>query len=111
LSKLRDFLRNIEVIMKTTAFLAAGVLALFASIALAQTGPADTPDSQSLSKGAKDANPEDTGGGSTANPTAEPKSGTLSDKGKEGTDAGTNPATDPTGTPSSSDLGSKKTNN
>jgi hypothetical protein len=77
----------------------------------AQAGPADKPDSQSLSQGAKDANPGVTGGGSTSNPTAEPKSGTISDTAKENTDGGTNAATNPTGKPASSDLGSKKTNN
>jgi hypothetical protein len=86
-------------------------LALSATAALAQTGPADKPDSQSLSQGAKDANPSVTGGGSTANPTGEPKSGTISDTAKETTDGGTNPATNPTGKPGTSDLGSKKTNN
>ena len=54
----------------------------------AQAGPADKPDSQSLSQGAKDANPSVTGGGSTADPTAEPKSGTISDTAKENTDSG-----------------------
>jgi hypothetical protein len=98
--------------MKKIVLVSAALLALSTTIAAGQTGPADTPDSQSLSKGAKDANPENTGGsGSTANPTAEPKSGTLSDTGKENTDAGANPATNPTGKPSTSDLGSKKTNN
>ena len=77
----------------------------------AQAGPADKPDSQSLSQGAKDANPGVTGGGTTTNPTAESKSGTISDTAKENTDSGTNPATNPTGKPASSDLGSKKTNN
>jgi hypothetical protein len=86
-------------------------LALTATGAIAQTGPADKPDSQSLSQGAKDANPGVTGGGSTANPTGEPKSGTISDTAKEATDGGTNPATNPTGKPGTSDLGSKKTNN
>jgi len=86
-------------------------LALGTHAAIAQTGPADKPDSQSLSQGAKDANPGVTGGGSTANPTGEPKSGTLSDTAKEATDGGTNPATNPTGKPGTSDLGSKKTNN
>ena len=76
--------------------------------AVAQTGPADKPDSQSLSS---EKTPPATGGGSTAAPTGEPKSGTLSDTAKEGTDSGTNAATDPTGKPASSDLGSKKTNN
>lgn len=86
-------------------------LALGALAATAQAGPADTPDSQSLSQGAKDANPGVTGGGSTTAPTAEPKSGALSDTAKEATDGGSNPATNPTGKPSTSDLGSKKTNN
>ena len=76
--------------------------------AAAQTGPADKPDSQSLSS---EKTLPATGGGSTAAPTAEPKSGTLSDTAKEATDSGTNAATDPTGKPASSDLGSKKTNN
>jgi hypothetical protein len=97
--------------MKLTPIIGAAILALTSSVALAQQGPADTPDSQSLSKGAKDANPENTGGaGSTANPTADPKSGTLSDKAKETTKGGTNAATNPTGKPGTSDLGSKKTN-
>lgn len=96
--------------MKANLLVASMLLALTAPIAMAQDGPADKPDSQSLSRGAKDANPENTGGGSTANPTAEPKSGALSDKGKESTEGGTNPATSPTGKPSTSDLGSKKTN-
>lgn len=86
-------------------------LAVGASSSLAQTGPADQPDSQSLSKGAKDANPGVTGGGSTSNPTGEPKSGMISDTAKEATDGGSNPATNPTGKPGTSDLGSKKTNN
>jgi hypothetical protein len=97
--------------MKLIPIVSAAILALAAPAALAQQGPADTPDSQSLSKGAKTANPENTGGGSTANPTADPKSGSLSDKGKESTEGGTNAATNPTGKPSSSDLGSKKMNN
>ena len=87
------------------------VLGLGLHAVAAQAGPADKPDSQSLSQGAKDANPGVTGGGSTANPTAEPKSGTISDTAKENTDGGTNAATNPTGKPASSDLGSKKTNN
>ncbi len=84
-------------------------LAVASSFAVAQTGPADKPDSQSLSQGAKDANPAVTGGGATANPTAEPKSGTISDTAKETTEGGTNAATNPTGKPATSDLGSKKT--
>jgi hypothetical protein len=76
--------------------------------AAAQTGPADKPDSQSLSS---DKTPPASGGGSTAAPTAEPKSGTLSDTAKEPTDSGSNAATNPTEKPASSDLGSKKTNN
>ncbi len=91
--------------------LIAVALLLSAPLALAQTGPADKPDSQSLSSGAKDATPGVTGGGTTTAPTAEPKSGSLSDSAKETTDSGTNAATDPTGKPASSDLGSKKTNN
>jgi hypothetical protein len=91
--------------------LASLTVILGAHVALAQAGPADKPDSQSLSQGAKDANPAVTGGGTTANPTGEPKSGTISDTAKETTDGGTNPATNPTGKPNSSDLGSKKTNN
>ena len=96
--------------MKAVIFAAALLLA-GAPIALAQTGPADKPDSQSLSSGAKDANPGVTGGGSTAAPTAEPKSGSLADSAKESTDSGSNSATNPTGKPATSDLGSKKTNN
>lgn len=88
--------------------LATALVLVGAPLALAQTGPADKPDSQSLSSGAKDLTPGVTGGGSTAQPTAEPKSGSLSDSAKEATDSGTNAATDPTGKPSSSDLGSKK---
>jgi hypothetical protein len=76
--------------------------------AAAQTGPADKPDSQSLSS---EKTPPAAGAGSTAAPTAEPKSGTLSDTAKEATDSGNNAATNPTGKPASSDLGSKKTNN
>jgi hypothetical protein len=75
--------------------------------AAAQTGPADKPDSQSLSS---EKTPPAAGGGSTAAPTAEPKSGTISDTAKEATDSGSNAATKPTGKPASSDLGSKKTN-
>jgi hypothetical protein len=97
--------------MKLTPIIGATILALTSSVVLAQQGPADTPDSQSLSKGAKEANPENTGGGSTADPTSNPKSGALSDKAKQNTDGGANPATNPTGKPSSSDLGSKKPNN
>jgi hypothetical protein len=90
----------------------AAALAIVGQAAVALAGPADTPDSQSLSQGAKDATSGVTGGGgSTTNPTAEPKSGTLSDTAKENTDAGANPATNPTAKPSSSDLGSKKNNN
>ena len=48
--------------------------------AAAQTGPADKPDSQSLSS---EKTPPAAGGGSTAAPTAEPKSGTISDTAKE----------------------------
>ena len=91
--------------------LAAALVLTGAPLALAQTGPADKPDSQSLSSGAEDATPGVTGGGSTAAPTAEPKSGSLSDSAKEATDSGTNAATYPTGKPASSDLGSKKSNN
>jgi hypothetical protein len=96
--------------MKILALVATALLALAPS-AFAQQGPADTPDSQSLSQGAKSASPENTGGGTTSNPTAEPKSGSLSDKGKETNDGGTNAGTNPTGKPGTSDLGSKKTNN
>lgn len=96
--------------MKTLVILTS-TLVLGAFAATAQAGPADTPDSQSLSQGAKDANPGVTGGGSTAAPTAEPKSGTISDTAKETTEGGTNAATNPTGKPSTSDLGSKKSNN
>ncbi len=74
----------------------------------AQAGPADKPDSQSLSS---EKTPPAAGPGTTAAPTAEPKSGALSDSAKENTDSGTNPATDPTAKPASSDLGSKKSNN
>ena len=91
--------------------LAAFALTFGTHVAVAQAGPADKPDSQSLSQGAKDANPGVTGGGSIANPTGEPKSGTISDTAKETTDGGTNSATNPTGKPGTSDLGSKKTNN
>ena len=91
-----------------TLLLTLIVAAASVSPAVAQTGPADKPDSQSLSS---EKTPPATGGGSTAAPTAEPKSGTLSDSAKEGTDSGTNAATNPTGKPASSDLGSKKTNN
>jgi hypothetical protein len=76
--------------------------------AMAQTGPADKPDSQSLSS---DKTPPANTGGTTAAPTAEPKSGTLSDTAKEPTEGGSNAQTNPTGKPSTSDLGSKKTNN
>lgn len=94
------------------ALILATALALAAApMAFAQTGPADKPDSQSLSAGAKEATPGVTGGGSTAAPNAAPKSGSLSDEAKEATDGGTNAATNPTAKPSSSDLGSKKTNN
>jgi len=91
--------------------IAAFAVTLGSHLVLAQAGPADKPDSQSLSQGAKDANPGVTGGGSTANPTGEPKSGTISDTAKETTDGGTNSATSPTAEPGTSDLGSKKTNN
>lgn len=98
--------------MRFVTFAGATLLVAFsAPIALAQQHPADTPDSQSLSQGAKAANPENTTGGSTADPTAEPRSGSLSDKGKENTAGGSNPTTNPTGKPATSDLGSKKTNN
>jgi hypothetical protein len=93
-------------IMKSLIVLAAVMSLCGAS--LAQAGPADKPDSQSLSS---DKTPPASGAGSTASPTAEPKSGTISDTAKESTDGGTNAATNPTGKPSSSDLGSKKTNN
>jgi hypothetical protein len=83
-----------------------GLLAL-SGIAVAQAGPADKPDSQSLSS---EKTPPANGAGMTADPTAKPKSGMISDKAKESTEGGTNAATDPTGKPSSSDLGSKKTN-
>ena len=96
--------------MKAVIFAVAFAL-VGAPIALAQAGPADKPDSQSLSAGAKEATPAVTGGGSTAAPTAEPKSGSLSDSAKETTEPGTNASTNPTGKPASSDLGSKKTNN
>jgi len=92
--------------MKSLIVLAAVVAV--SGAALAQTGPADKPDSQSLSS---EKTPPASGAGSTANPTAEPKSGTLSDTAKDSTDGGTNAATNPTGKPSTSDLGSKKTNN
>jgi hypothetical protein len=97
-------------IMKAVMFAVALVL-VGAPISIAQAGPADKPDSQSLSSGAKEATPAVTGGGSTAAPTDEPKSGSLSDSAKETTDSGTNASTDPTGKPASSDLGAKKTNN
>jgi hypothetical protein len=99
-----------RMIMKALMFAVAFVF-VGAPIAVAQAGPADQPDSQSLSAGAKESTPAVTGGGSTTAPTAEPKSGSLSDSAKETTDSGTNASTNPTGKPASSDLGSKKTNN
>jgi cytoskeletal protein RodZ len=87
--------------------LGAAFVAATAFSAFAQTAPADKPDSQSLSS---EKTPPAKGPGSTSAPTAEPKSGSISDTSKEGTEGGTNPATDPTGKPSTSDLGSKKTN-
>jgi hypothetical protein len=94
--------------MKTLVIVA---LSVALGAVTAQAGPAEKPDSQSLSLGAKDANPGVTSGGTTEAPTTEPKSGAISDTAKETTDGGVNPATNPTGKPSTSDLGSKKTNN
>jgi len=88
--------------------IAAALVLTTGAAAIAQTGPADKPDSQSLSS---EKTPPASGGGSTADPTAEPKSGALSDTAKESTDSGSNTQTNPTGKPASSDLGSKKTNN
>jgi hypothetical protein len=92
-------------------FIAAAALLVAGSFAFAaEPGPNDKTDAGSLSSKSKDSQPA-AGAGSTASPTAEPKSGSLQDKGKEATDGGTNAATNPTAKPSSSDLSSKKTNN
>jgi hypothetical protein len=91
---------------------AISALLLFAltPITTAQAGPAEKTDSGSLSSTSKETAPA-TGAGSTTDPTAEPKSGSLEDKGKENTDGGANASTNPTGKPATSDLSAKKTNN
>jgi hypothetical protein len=80
--------------------LAAALLLGGTAIALAaeQANPNDLP------AGAKEKMPGTTSGGTTAHPTAEPKSGTLSDTAKEATDSGANSSTSPTAKPKTGDI-------
>jgi hypothetical protein len=92
------------------SLVAAALLAVGMFTPAAEAGPAEKSDGGSLSSKSKDAQPA-AGSGATANPTADPKSDSLQDKGKETTESGANTSTNPTAKPSSSDLSSKKTNN